>query len=130
MLKKKQVVAALICKDGKILICQRAKAKTRGLQWEFVGGKVERGETLRQALIRECEEELGIRVLPGEIFSETDYAYDDMFIHITLFNTEILEGVPQMKEHADIKWIPIKDIFRYRLSDADRLLLKKISHIT
>lgn len=126
MAKKIQVVAALIWQNGKFLICQRAETKTRGLQWEFVGGKVECGETLQQALIRECEEELGVEVRAGDIFAETDYAYDDMVIHLTLFNAEIVNGVPQMKEHANIKWILPEDIPQYRFSDADSMFLNKI----
>ena len=126
MAGKVQVVAALIWQGGKFMICQRAETKTRGLQWEFVGGKVERGETLQAALVRECEEELGIVVKPGGIFAETDYVYDDMSIHLTLFDTEIVSGTPKNKEHAGINWISPQEIPKYRFSDADSLLLNKI----
>ena len=71
-----EVVAALIVKDHRFLICQRPAHKARGMLWEFVGGKVEPGETLPQALIRECLEELGIRVTPQEIFMQLEVDLD------------------------------------------------------
>lgn len=67
-----EVVAALIWKESRFLICQRPAHKARGLLWEFVGGKVEPGETKEQALIRECQEELGVTVEVEDIFYGTD----------------------------------------------------------
>ncbi len=75
-----EVVAALIVKDHRFLICQRPAHKARGMLWEFVGGKVEQGETLPQALIRECLEELGIRVTPQEIFMQLVHTYPDITV--------------------------------------------------
>lgn len=83
-----EVVAALIVKDHRFLICQRPAHKARGLLWEFVGGKVEPGETLPQALIRECREELGIRVTPQEIFMQLVHIYPDITVRLTLFWTQ------------------------------------------
>ena len=68
-----EVVAALIWNNDRFLICQRPKHKSCGLLWEFVGGKVEQGETKEQALIRECKEELDITLSVGEIFMETTH---------------------------------------------------------
>lgn len=68
-----EVVAALIWDKDKFMICQRPKNKKRGLLWEFVGGKVEPGETKEQALVRECREELAITVAPDDIFAEVDH---------------------------------------------------------
>ena len=70
-----EVVAALIWKNNKFMICQRPAHKARGLLWEFVGGKVESGETKEQALIRECKEELGIHLSVGEVFMEIDFYF-------------------------------------------------------
>ena len=67
------VVAALVVEDGKFMICQRPAHKARGLLWEFVGGKVEPGETRAEALVRECREELGVAVAPGPIYMEVDH---------------------------------------------------------
>lgn len=63
-----EVVAALIWQGEKFMICQRPPHKARGLLWEFVGGKVEKGETPQEALVRECREELAVTVSVGEVF--------------------------------------------------------------
>ena len=81
-----EVVAALIWEGETFLICQRPAHKARGLLWEFVGGKVEPGETREEALVRECREELDIRVAVGEPFMEVIHAYPDLTVHLTLFH--------------------------------------------
>ena len=100
-----EVVAALYREEGRFMICQRPAHKARGLLWEFVGGKVEPGETREQALIRECREELAVSVSVGEVFAEVTHTYLDLTVHLTLFHAEIIEGVPQKREHNDIRWI-------------------------
>lgn len=108
------------------MICQRPLSKTRALQWEFVGGKAEKGETLQQALIRECREEIDITVAPGDIFMEVDHEYPDITIHLTLFNSTIAEGTPKMLEHNDIRWITPEEIPKYEFCPADTEILEKI----
>ena len=80
-----EVVAALIWQGDKFMICQRPKDKARGLLWEFVGGKVEQGETKEQALIRECKEELDIILTVGDVFMDVTHEYPDITVHLTLF---------------------------------------------
>ena len=121
-----QVVAALIWQGDKFMICQRPVTKTRALEWEFVGGKVEKGETLEEALIRECHEEIGATVSIGEIFMEVDHVYPDITIHLTLFNCEIAEGTVQKLEHNDIKFITPDEIPQYNFCPADKEILEKI----
>ena len=121
------VVAALVVEDGKFMICQRPAHKARGLLWEFVGGKVEEGETREQALIRECREELGVTVAPGEIYMEVDHVYPDITIHLTLFRAAIVAGRPQKLEHADIRFIAPADIPRYDFCPADAAILARIT---
>ena len=87
-----EVVAALIRDKDRFLICQRPANKARGLLWEFVGGKVERGETRQQALIRECREELAITVSPHDVYMEITHEYPDIKVRLTLFNCSILRG--------------------------------------
>ncbi len=125
-----QVVAALIWRNDRFMICQRPENKTRALEWEFVGGKVEIGETLQQALIRECREEIGVTVIPDEIFMEVDHVYPDITIHLTLFNA-VIEGdeEPQMLEHNDIRFITPSEIPQYDFCPADKEILKKITEI-
>ena len=121
-----QVVAALVVEGGKFMICQRPAHKARGLLWEFVGGKVETGETKEQALVRECREELGVTVQPGEIFLEVDHVYPDITIHLTLFRAKIVSGRPRKLEHADIRFIAPEDIPRYAFCPADERILARI----
>ena len=120
------VVAALVVENGKFMICQRPAHKARGLLWEFVGGKVEQGETREQALVRECREELGVIVAPGEIYMEVDHVYPDITIHLTLFRAAIVSGRPQELEHADIRFILPSDIPRYAFCPADGAILERI----
>ena len=121
-----EVVAALIWEGDRFLICQRPAHKARGQLWEFVGGKVEPGETKEQALIRECQEELAVTLSVGEVFMEVDHDYPDLNVHLTLFNTAISEGTPQMLEHNDIRWITVEEIPQYEFCPAYETILKKL----
>ena len=89
-----QVVAARIWRKDRCMICQRPEYKARGLLWEFVGGKVEPGETKAQALARECREELDVQIEVGDVFCEVDHVYPDLTIHLTLLNAAITAGEP------------------------------------
>ena len=124
-----EVVAALILNKDKFMICQRPAHKTRGLLWEFVGGKVEPGETKEQALIRECREELAVTLSVGNVFMDVVHEYPDITVHLTLFSASITEGVPQKLEHNDIKWIAPSEISNYEFCPADVEILKKITEV-
>lgn len=124
-----EVVAALIWKNGKFMICQRPAHKARGLLWEFVGGKVEPGETKEQALVRECREELAVTVAVQDEFMSLVHEYPDITIHLTVFNAYIAEGVPQLLEYNDIRWIPPKEIKNYDFCPADNKILEKIAEV-
>ena len=124
-----EVVAALIWDKDKFMICQRPAHKARGLLWEFVGGKVEPGETKEQALIRECQEELAVTLSIGDVFMVLVHEYPDLTIHLTLFSATIAEGVPQKLEHNDIKWIAPSEIPNYEFCLADVEILKKITEV-
>ena len=121
-----EVVAALIWDKDKFMICQRPAHKARGLLWEFVGGKVEPGETKERALIRECQEELAITLSVGDVFMDVVHEYPDINVHLTLFNATIAEGVPQMLEHNDIRWITPAEISNYDFCPADEEILMAI----
>ena len=123
-----EVVAALIWKGDRFLICQRPKNKTRALLWEFVGGKVEKGETKEQALIRECREELAVLVTPHDIFMEVTHEYPDITVHLTLFECTMSQGEPQLLEHNALTWITPAQIPRYDFCPADVEILKKLQN--
>ena len=121
-----EVVAALIWQGEKFMICQRPLHKARGLLWEFVGGKVEVGETLQEALIRECREEIDVLLSVGDVFMDVVHEYPDLTVHLTLFHATIAEGEPQMLEHNDIQWITPKEIPNYDFCPADVEILDRI----
>ena len=121
-----EVVAALIWDKDQFMICQRPAHKARGLLWEFVGGKVEPGETKEQALVRECREELAVTISVGEAFMDVTHEYPDLTVHLTLFNATIAEGEPQKLEHNDIRWITPSEIPNYAFCPADVEILKAI----
>ncbi|HIX65500.1 MAG TPA: (deoxy)nucleoside triphosphate pyrophosphohydrolase [Candidatus Anaerotruncus excrementipullorum] len=121
-----QVVAALIWQGDRFLACQRPAHKARGLLWEFVGGKVEPGETREQALVRECREELGVTVAPLGVFCQVRHRYPDLEVELTLFHAKITQGTPQKLEHNDIRWITVEEIGRYPFCPADEEILKAL----
>ena len=121
-----EVVAALIWDGERFMACQRPPHKARGMLWEFVGGKVEPGETHQEALIRECMEELAVTVSVGDVFMDVIHEYPDLTVHLTLFNATISEGVPQKLEHNDIRWFAVEDIDQYEFCPADKDILEAI----
>ena len=98
--------------------------------WEFVGGKVEPGETKEQALIRECQEELAITLSVGDVFTEVVHEYPDITIRLTLFNATIADGIPQKLEHNDIRWITVDEIDQYSFCPADTEILLQLKQQT
>ena len=121
-----RVVAALLWNGQKFLVCRRPAHKARGLLWEFVGGKVEPGETPEQALVRECREELCIGVQPGQVFMQVQHTYPDITIDLTLFHAEIKEGTPQLTEHIDMRWVTPQEAMALPFCPADIDILQEL----
>ena len=123
------VVAALIWEGDRFLACQRPAHKARGLLWEFVGGKVEPGESREEALIRECREELDITIAPRDIFLTVIHEYPDLTVRLTLFNASIVSGTPKLLEHNDLRWITVQEIDSLEFCPADEEILKKLKEL-
>ena len=125
MIKKKmlEVVAALIWQGNRFMACKRPPDKARGLLWEFVGGKVEPGETKQQALVRECKEELDIEVCAGSPVMEVTHEYPDVVVHLSLFESYILKGEPKLLEHCDLQWITVEQVDSFQFCPADQVIL-------
>ncbi len=121
-----EVVAALIWQGERFMICQRPAHKARGLLWEFVGGKIEPGESGEEALIRECREELGITLAVGNVFMDVIHEYPDLTVHLTLYHARIAGGEPRLFEHNDLRWITPHEIPAYEFCPADVEILKEI----
>ena len=124
-----EVVAALIWDKDKFLICQRPANKARALLWEFVGGKVEPGETKEEALIRECREELDVKIEVGDVFMDVLHDYPDLLVHLTLFNAKLEKGEPKLLEHNDLKWITPAEIPAFDFCPADVEILERITAV-
>src|SRR5258708_19091933 len=103
--KRIEVSAALIFRDGKLLIAQRHASAHLGGLWEFRGGKREAGETFEQCLVREIREELGVEICVGELFEEIRHDYPEKSVHLKFFACKILQGEPQPLDCAAVKWI-------------------------
>lgn len=121
-----EVVAALVWDGPRFLACQRPASKARGLLWEFVGGKVEPGETKADALVRECREELAVGLAVDDVFMTVDHEYPDIHIHLTLFNARIASGTLTLLEHVDAKWILPSEIDTLAWCPADAEILAEI----
>ncbi|MCI6659185.1 MAG: (deoxy)nucleoside triphosphate pyrophosphohydrolase [Faecalibacterium sp.] len=121
-----EVVAALVKNGDKFLICQRPKNKARGLLWEFVGGKVENGETEAEALKRELREELDVSIETVRLFERVRHEYPDLTVYLSVYEARIVSGEPKMLEHNDIKWISSREIDDYDFCPADEAILRKI----
>ena len=121
-----EVVAALIWQGERFLACQRPPEKARGLLWEFVGGKVESGESGPEALIRECREELGVTLAVRDAFMDVTHAYPDLTVHLTLYNAEIAQGEPQRIEHHDLRWIRVEEMDELDFCPADQVFCAEL----
>jgi len=123
-----EVVAALIMHEDnrRFLLCQRPAHKARGGLWEFVGGKVEKGETKAQALVRECREELGIGLCAEEEMIDVTHAYPDLTVHLTLIRARIESGSMTLFEHQDARWVTAAELSSFELCPADAQMVDLI----
>ena len=124
-----EVVAALIWDGDRFLACQRPAHKKRGLLWEFVGGKVEAGESRQDALVRECKEELDIEISIGDVFMDLVHEYPDMTVRLILYHATIVSGRPVLQEHNDLKWLTASEIDQYEFCPADDQILCAIKDL-
>ena len=120
------VVAALLWKEDRFLICKRPVGKARAGLWEFAGGKVEQGETEQDALRRECMEELGVETGDFFLFLRVTHEYPDLKVRLSVYSARIKKGEPKLLEHSEMKWISPEEIEEYDFCPADTAVLEKI----
>ena len=125
-----EVVAALIMHedDRRFLLCQRSEYKARGGLWEFLGGKVEPGETKAQALVRECREEIGVVIEPLEEVVDVTHEYPDLTVHLTLIRARIASGEIALLEHQDARFVTAAELSQYALCPADAEMFELIQN--
>ncbi len=120
------VVAAIIRRDGRILITQRPDNVHLARLWEFPGGKVEAGESLEVALHREILEEVGLKIRVDDEFFTVDHDYPTKSVRLHFFNCNVLEGEAQQLNVADLRWVTPADLDNYQFPPADADLIVKL----
>ncbi|GAA1869822.1 (deoxy)nucleoside triphosphate pyrophosphohydrolase [Myceligenerans crystallogenes] len=126
MKKQVAVVGAVIVRDGLILCAQRGPQGTLAGLWEFPGGKIEPGETARQALEREIREELRCTVEVGDEVVTVAHEYDFAVVDLTTLWCTLIDGAPQLTEHADVRWLPSSELDSLEWAPADIPTVKQI----
>ena len=125
-MKKIEVVAAVIFKDGKVFATQRGHGDFKD-GWEFPGGKQEAGETAADCLVRECREELGIEIDIVALLEQTSYTYPDNKIGLSFFAAKITGGVPQKSVHQKILWVRPAELLQYQFCPADTEIVSRLA---
>ncbi len=120
------VTAAVIWKNEKVLIAQRAPGEHLETFWEFPGGKIEKGETPEQCLKRELFEELGIDVKVGPFIAESRFSYKSKNIRLLAYEVVHLGGDFSLKVHSAVAWVALDDMANYRLAPADIPIIQKL----
>ena len=121
-----EVVAAVICRDGKILITRRPDTVHLPGLWEFPGGKVEPGETLKAALMREIREEVGLDVIVFSQCLSIEHEYPRKSVRLHFFNCAIVAGEPRAIEVAEFYWVAPPELSAYPFPEADREIILQL----
>jgi 8-oxo-dGTP diphosphatase len=124
------VTAAILIENGRVLIARRRPGASQAGMWEFPGGKVRPGEPPAQCLKREIREELGIHVAVGEFFAESVHAYEDRTIRLLAYRVRIEGGEMSANDHAELAWVAIADLGRYRFCPADVPFAEKLQKMS
>jgi 8-oxo-dGTP diphosphatase len=117
------VVAAVIKRNNKYLVTQRNKNKYMSLKWEFPGGKVEKGETLKEALLREIKEELSVEIDINMKITKEKYKDEKINIILHYYFCSLKSGIIKLNEHEDLAWIEKKDFGNYIFVEGDKKIL-------
>lgn len=121
-----RVVGAVFCAENRVLACRKAPGKSLAGSWEFPGGKIEAGETPKQALAREIAEELSLTAHVGEKVTTTTYEYDFATIELTTYFCSIIEGTPRLTDHDEARWVTADEATQLQWAPADIPAVEKI----
>ena len=123
------VAAALFDRDGRVLIAQRPRGKPLAGRWEFPGGKVDAGESERQALARELREELGIEVLAARPFMRLTHAYAERDVELSLWIVERFSGAPRSLDAQALKWVAPERLGSEDILEADQPFIEALRNL-
>lgn len=127
-MKTIQVVAAIIVRENEVFATKRGYGDFKG-GWEFPGGKIEEGETPKEALRREIKEELDIEISVGELFEMIEYDYPEFHLSMQCFLCEIESGNPKLNEHEDAKWLTKNTLASVEWLPADVEIIEKLKKV-
>ncbi|KAA6447297.1 8-oxo-dGTP diphosphatase MutT [Bacillus swezeyi] len=120
MKKTIKVAAAVIHNDNNQILCAlRSSIMSLPNLWEFPGGKLEEGENAREALIREIEEELGCTIEVGDLIADIHHEYEKVIVNLITLHANIVKGKPEAKEHAELRWVPVRELESLEWAPAD-----------
>ena len=122
----KKVIAAVIKKDNKVLIAQRAKKDTLYKKWEFPGGKMESGETEHECLSRELFEEFGIKAVIGSYICSSFFEHKGQPTEMRAYYVDSFSNDFNLYEHLQIKWVDVKELYSYDMPDPDKPIVDKL----
>lgn len=121
------MVAALIERDGEVLVTQRRADQSLPLCWEFPGGKIEPGESPTQALQREIEEELGCSIAVGQVEDVVFFAYDQFDLIMPVYRASIRSGTPEARQVAQVVWVKRESLMSLPFAPADVPLVQRLA---
>ncbi|KAB7707090.1 NUDIX domain-containing protein [Bacillus aerolatus] len=127
-MKKTVKVVAAVCinEQGNVLCALRSPEMALPNLWEFAGGKIEKGETPEESLIREIQEELDCTVEVHELIEDVVHEYPNVIVNLLTYKTVIIEGTPTAKEHAELKWVPLQELRSLEWAPADIPTIDKL----
>lgn len=121
-----KVAAAILTKDGRILIAKRKPNDRLANKWEFPGGKIEAEESPEECLYREMWEEFQVEITVGKFFGESKYHYDYAAVHLLAYLVHLEKGKPEPTSHAEYRWVSVDELDQYDFAPADKALVEKI----
>lgn len=125
--KTVHVVGAIIENENREILCAlRGPEMTLPNYWEFPGGKIEKGESKEEALVREIDEELGCKIEVLQHVDDTTYEYEKVIVRLETYLSRIISGTPKISEHAEIKWVPRKELNTLNWAPADIPAIEKL----
>lgn len=120
------VVAALLVKEGRVLVARRPEGRHMAGYWEFPGGKIERGESPQEALAREMREELDIGVRVGRVYQAITYSYPEKNVLLLFYAVSLEEGEPRPVEEAEVRWVRLDELDDMLFAPADQQLIQHL----